>query len=77
MKLEIVSPKGSVFDGEADSVLFPGLMGDFMILPNHAPLLAVLSEGTIRIEHNGETRFIEVTGGVVEVVGSAIHVCTD
>ena len=49
MKLEIVSPKGSVFDGEADSVLFPGLMGDFMILPNHAPLLAVLSKGAITI----------------------------
>ncbi|MPL96301.1 ATP synthase epsilon chain [bioreactor metagenome] len=52
-------------------------MGDFMILPNHAPLLAVLSKGAIRIEHNGETRLVEVTGGVVEVVGSAIQVCTD
>ncbi|MGE4333869.1 MAG: F0F1 ATP synthase subunit epsilon [Macellibacteroides sp.] len=77
MKLEIVSPKGPVFDGEVDSVLFPGLTGDFMILPHHAPLLAVLSKGAIRIGLNGGTQIVEVSGGVVEVVGTGIHVCTD
>ena len=33
MKLEIVSPDGILFEGEAERVSFPGMVGSFDILP--------------------------------------------
>ena len=48
MKLEIVSPDGILFEGETESVSFPGVAGSFDILPHHAPLIAALKAGTIR-----------------------------
>ena len=53
MKLEIVSPDGILFEGETESVSFPGVAGSFDILPHHAPLIAALKAGTIRFEANG------------------------
>ena len=46
MKLEIVSPDGILFEGETESVSFPGVAGSFDILPHHAPLIAALKAGT-------------------------------
>ena len=45
MKLEIVSPDGILFEGETESVSFPGVAGSFDILPHHAPLIAALKAG--------------------------------
>ena len=39
MRLEIVSPDGILFEGETESVSFPGVAGSFDILPHHAPLI--------------------------------------
>ena len=56
MKLEIVSPDGILFEGETESVSFPGVAGSFDILPHHAPLIAALKAGTIRFEANDTKR---------------------
>ena len=48
MKLEIVSPDGILFEGEAERVSFPGMVGSFDILPHHAPLIAALRQGAIQ-----------------------------
>ena len=54
MRLEIVSPDGILFEGEAERVSFPGAAGSFDILPHHAPLIAALRQGTIQYEHDGK-----------------------
>ena len=54
MKLEIVSPDGILFEGEAERVSFPGIVGSFDILPHHAPLIAALRQGAIQYEHDGK-----------------------
>ena len=54
MRLEIVSPDGILFEGEAERVSFPGTAGSFDILPHHAPLIAALRQGTIQYEHDGK-----------------------
>ena len=59
MKLEIVSPDGILFEGETESVSFPGVAGSFDILPHHAPLIAALKAGTIR--------FVEVKDDILSV----------
>ncbi|MGM5469301.1 F0F1 ATP synthase subunit epsilon [Flavobacteriaceae bacterium LMO-SS05] len=53
MYLEIVSPEATLFSSEVDSVVVPGLMGEFEMLNNHAPIVSLLKEGTVKIKtHN-------------------------
>jgi F-type H+-transporting ATPase subunit epsilon len=53
MYLEIVSPEATLFSSEVDSVVVPGVMGEFEMLNNHAPIVSLLKEGTVRIKtHN-------------------------
>ncbi len=57
MKLDIVSPEGVLFTGEVDSVVVPGINGEFEILNNHAPIISILDKGNIRIK--GDNLIIE------------------
>jgi F-type H+-transporting ATPase subunit epsilon len=56
-------------------VQFPGADGLFQILDGHAPLIATLRAGDIRIETaQGETTSIAVQAGVVEVSNNVLSV---
>ena len=57
MFLEIVSPEAILFKGEVDSVAVPGVNGEFQMLNNHAPIVSLLQEGSVKIYGN-----IELTG---------------
>lgn len=49
MYLEIVSPEATLFNADVESVALPGIQGDFQILKNHASIVSLLTEGTIKI----------------------------
>ncbi|MCB0461013.1 MAG: F0F1 ATP synthase subunit epsilon [Flavobacteriaceae bacterium] len=49
MFLEIVTPEAVLFKGEVDSVAVPGVNGEFQMLNNHAPIVSLLQEGTVKI----------------------------
>jgi F-type H+-transporting ATPase subunit epsilon len=61
--VSIISPGGVVFEGKAQSVIFPGMNGTFEILVNHKPLLSRLRSGTIVVDDKA----IPVSQGVVRV----------
>jgi len=50
MFLEIVTPEATLFSSEVDSVVVPGVLGDFEMLKNHAPIVSLLKKGTVRIK---------------------------
>ncbi|MEO1032045.1 MAG: hypothetical protein AAFX55_11605 [Bacteroidota bacterium] len=50
MYLEIVSPEATLFSSEVDSVVVPGVNGEFEMLKDHAPIVSILKEGTIRVK---------------------------
>ncbi len=79
MKLDIISPERNLYSGEIDLVQFPGVYGSFEILKNHAPLIALMKRGKIKlIEKNSEKeQFIEVAGGVVELNNNEITVLAE
>ena len=77
MKLEIVSPDGILFEGETESVSFPGVAGSFDILPHHAPLIAALKAGTIRFEANGKRQEQTIQSGFVEVKDDDMKMLAD
>lgn len=49
MYLEIITPEKKLFQGEVDAVQLPGVDGLFQILKNHAPIIATLSQGSVKI----------------------------
>lgn len=49
MFLEIVTPEAILFSSEVDSVVVPGINGDFQMLNNHAPVVSILNKGTVKI----------------------------
>ncbi len=69
MQLEILSPEKSIFKGKVYGVQLPGQNGYFEILQNHAPLIASLGKGRIKVilDRDG-MEFFDITGGFVEVL---------
>ena len=65
---ELVSPDKLQFSGPAESVLVPGAEGDFVVLRDHAPVMASLRPGVVSIEEAAgkHTRFF-VRGGFADV----------
>ena len=47
--VSLVTPEGSVFEGEAEMIVVPGASGEIGILARHAPLVATLKAGATRI----------------------------
>jgi len=77
MHLEIVTPDQNIFNGEIDSVIFPGSDGSFGVQNNHAPMVATLKIGKIEVTHAGKREEFEITGGVVEINHNKIIVLAD
>lgn len=74
IRCEIVSQDRLVYEGDVDIVVLPGQEGEMGILPNHAPLLATLSMGVIKVRLGGNEEIFTVTGGLVEVQPDVITI---
>jgi F-type H+-transporting ATPase subunit epsilon len=78
MKLEIITPDKKLFEGEAKSLTVPGSEGSLGILNNHAPMIASLKQGTVKITDNAaQVHKFEIKGGVVEVLKNNVIVLAE
>ena len=73
LKLKIVSPERTEFEGEVESVKVPGTKGSFEILTAHAPIISSLTEG--EVEYDGKS--LPITGGFVEVQKDVVSMCVE
>ena len=62
---------------DVDCIFFPGVLGEFEVLRDHAPIISLLEEGKIRWRIKGVEDSMEVKGGVVMVKDNDIKVCID
>ena len=67
LRLEIVTPEREAYSDEVDAVYCPGTEGEFGVLPHHAPLLAMLGVGELRIQKGADEEFFAIAGGFVQV----------
>jgi F-type H+-transporting ATPase subunit epsilon len=67
IQLEIVTPERLAYSDEVDSVNVPGSEGELGILPHHAPLVAMLGVGELRIRKAGAEESFAIAGGFVQV----------
>jgi len=78
MNLEIITPDKTVFTGEVDLVQLPGIDGLFEILNNHAPMIAALGKGRIKImDAEKKLQYFEIKGGMLEVLENKVLVLAE
>jgi F-type H+-transporting ATPase subunit epsilon len=65
--LQIITPEGNVWEGEADGVSASGVTGSFGVLANHAPMISALKPGPLTVRGNGETKYYAASEGTLEV----------
>jgi len=77
--VDVVSLTESVFSGEAEFVVLPGVVGELGIYPKHAPLITQIKPGEVRIKVAGrdEEQIVFVQGGFLEVQPDAVTVLSD
>jgi F-type H+-transporting ATPase subunit epsilon len=76
--VDIVSPEGEIFSGEATMVFAPGVEGELGIAPRHAPLLTTLTAGVVRVQSEGQDeQSFYVGGGALEIQPTKISVLAD
>ncbi|MDA8896061.1 F0F1 ATP synthase subunit epsilon [Bacteroidia bacterium] len=74
MQVEILTPDETLFAGETEMVSLPGSNGSFQILNSHAPLIANLAKGEVRIGEGKSATSFDVKGGLVEVLKNKVVV---
>lgn len=77
MRVLVISPEASLFDGEADSVVVPAFDGCIGILPGHAPFMAPLGTGTLTVTSGGTPTRFRVNGGFLQVVSNTVRVVAE
>ena len=66
-----------MFDGEADAVVAPAYDGEVGILPNHAPFMTLLGEGTLTVRRAESVQRFVVQGGFLQVVDNRVRVVAE
>jgi F-type H+-transporting ATPase subunit epsilon len=79
IRIDVVSAEESIYSGDAEFVVLPGIMGELGIYPRHAPLITQIKAGTVRIKVAGkeEEEMVYVQGGFLEVQPDHINVLSD
>ena len=73
-KLEIVTPDGLLFDGDAKKVIVRTTEGDVGILERHSDYVAPLSIGLARIFTDKEEKRAACSGGMISVSGGVVRI---
>jgi F-type H+-transporting ATPase subunit epsilon len=76
LKVSVISPESVLFEGEAESVVAPAYDGELGILTGHAPLMALLGNGELRLGGGSGRRFI-ISGGFMQVFNNDVRVVTE
>ena len=66
-----------MFDGEADAVVAPAYDGQVGILPNHAPFMTLLGQGTLTVRRADTVNHFTVRGGFLQVVDNRVRVVAE
>ena len=77
LKVAIISPERTVYEGDADMVVAPAWDGEVGVMRGHAPLLVLLGEGVMRVTRGGAVERFRVSGGFMQVVDDTVTVLSE
>ena len=77
-ELTIISAESKVFEGKVENILVPGMVGDFLVLSNHAPCISSIRPGFMEFsEETSDKQRYFVSGGIIEVSNNMVSVLVD
>ena len=77
-ELSIISAESKVFEGKVEKILVPGMVGDFLVLSNHAPCISSIRPGFLEFsEGTSDKQRYFVSGGIIEVINNMVSVLVD
>jgi len=77
LKLEIVTPEGTVYSEDVEMVTLPGIAGQMGIYPRHVPLISQMVPGEIIVRKDGRDSFVATGAGLIEVTANRVSILTD
>ncbi len=74
--LNVITPDKQVFSEKVQSVVLPGVVGEFGVLSGHAPFFSVLKIGAVKVlsEAGGTAEYLAISGGYAEVRSDEVTV---
>lgn len=78
MTLEILTPETKLYSGEVYGIQMPGIDGSFEVLDRHAPLVAALGKGNIKVlKTKTDVTNYKIESGFVEVLNNKTTVLVE
>ena len=77
LKLEIVTPAGTVYSEDVELVTLPGVAGQMGIYPQHVPLITQMVPGEMIVRKDGRELFFATGEGLIEVTAKRVAILTD
>lgn len=77
IKLIILTPEATLYEGYVEKVGLPGEGGRFMVLKNHAPIISSLSAGNVVYVSEGVESVVTIQAGFVRVNANEVTVCAE
>jgi len=76
LTVNILTPEGPVFNGQADAVFLPGSVSPFEVLRDHAPIISALEAGELKVVSGTEVLLTrQIKSGVVRVIDNLVSIC--
>lgn len=76
-KLQIVTPDGLLFDGNAQKLIVRTTEGEVGILARHSDYVAPLSTGVARIFEDGNVKEAACSGGMITVLDNVVRIVAE
>ena len=77
LKVSVISPEKTLFEGEVDSIVAPAFDGEVGILTSHAPMMTLLGKGMLRLGSGGSAGRFDVDGGFLQVIDNNVRIVTE
>ena len=77
LKVSVISPEASLYEGDASQVVAPAYDGEVGILTGHAPMMTLLGKGQLRIDGGSGERRFSIEGGFLQVINNQVRVVTE
>ncbi len=77
LKVELVTPYKKVLSDEVDEITATGALGEFGVLPGHAPFLSSLKIGELSYKKEGSVYHLAVNWGYFEVENDTVTVLVE